>query len=237
MPSPLTLAQQRPVTSSSAKSSASTLSRALMSSLLPMLTLAAPALSDELELTFGIQLSQTYVSDGGLTWDSDTIETSLDASYAGFLLGMDLSSLSDDPPDSAELELSFGYALALSDDVEVSLVYARSFLNRSGLDGEELTLALAAEVSDLLSGGFAIIHDPETQMKDVEIELELSPGENWSFGLLAGRSEADDNRYGEVSISYALDDTTAIEALYEDTDDDLGMLTLSVIFEVDVSGN
>lgn len=204
---------------------------------LALLVPSGAAQAGDLDLTFGLQLNRHFAADAGLVWENNTVEGSMEAAYSGLLFGAELASLPDDPPDRFQAELSFGIEVPLTEDLDFSVIYTRSYLDVSGWDSQDFTTSLSASLGEILTGGLAIVFDPDQETLETEIAVDLAPNDKWSFGLVFGVSEADDNYFGEASVGYALNENVSLEALYEDADDELGALTLSVVLELTPFGD
>lgn len=199
---------------------------------LPATAQAAGTAPSEVEFTFGIAATTAFdAAGGGLSHSENTGELKAEISYKGFHTGLVLTSLYQDPADDFETEWSLGYGGDITETLSWDITYARIWLNRSGFDSHEVAFELSLAMSDALSGAAAVIVDPETRLADYEIGLEYAITDRWTIGGLVGRSDRDDNTYGEIGVEYAFNDQTSAELLWEDTSDGDPVLSFTLAYE------
>lgn len=197
---------------------------------LPQIALAGP------DWTIGGALTTSFDTSSGLTHSSTTGEAFIDASQNGFHGGLWVGTLYQDPTDDLEIELSFGYggeAGALGYDLSVIGYY----LNNSGYDHVGVAGELSYALSDTVTGILATEVNVDTGQWDSELAMEFALSDSVTTWGLIGTSQADANNYGELGVSYALNDFTAIEMVYADANDGAGELSLSLAFETSLTGN
>lgn len=183
------------------------------------------------EFTFGAELTTTLdTTDDG---DIDAVEAELSGEMAigGFFTGLALTSLYKDPSDDFEYEVYLGYGGALANGLEWAVQYSYIGLDTSGYDGEEVSLEGAYPVSDGVELGAAVIADPDTWDSDQEVALGFDLTDRWALGALVGNSQADDQIYGEVGLGYDLGNGMSFEVVYEDGENDPGLLSFTTGIE------
>ncbi|MBR9649794.1 hypothetical protein [Thalassovita aquimarina] len=194
------------------------------------------ALADGLALTGGVAATAAFDTNDGLTHAENTIEAYIEAELNGFHGGIWIGSLYQDPDDDAEIELSLGYGGDISDRLDYDVTATGYYLNNGGYQSYDIAFELSMALSDRSEGMLGLTWDPDADTIETTLGLEHALNDRITLAGEIGHSEADDNIFGEIGISYALNDATAVELLYEDADDESGTLSLTVSYDFDLLG-
>ncbi len=189
----------------------------------------------DIEWTLGGAVVGAFDTSDGLDHSETTGEVFIEGVYNGLHGGIWLGTIYQDPNDDAEIEISLGYG-GEAGKIGYDVTLTGYYLNNSKFDHAGLGFELSYALTDTVTGiAFAEV-DPDSGDWDRELALEFAVTDKITAWGLLGKSDADANRYGEVGASYALNDFTALELLYEDADDSNGTLSLIVAFETSIFG-
>lgn len=197
---------------------------------------ANPVFDDTLQATgfgwtAGIAATTRLSTSDDFDHAENELEGFVELTYGGFHTALVATSLYQDPDDDVEFEINLGYGSEFANGMSWDLTYGYLFLDDTDGHAEEVTASLGFPVSQTTETAFAVIYDPDTGKSDQEIEFETALNDSWALVGLVGNSDRDDNVYGEIGVVYALDDQTSFQVLYEDTNDDGGLLGFSVAYE------
>lgn len=189
----------------------------------------------QIEWTLGGAVVAAFDTSDGLDHSETTGEIFVEGAYNGFHAGIWIGTIYQDPNDDAEIEASLGYGNEIG-KFGYDITLTGYYLNNSNFDHAGLGFEVSYALTDRVTGiAFAEI-DPDTSDWDRELALEFAVTDKITAWGLIGKSDADANRYGEIGASYALNDVTSLELLYEDADDSAGTLSLIVAFETSIFG-
>ncbi|MYM53861.1 hypothetical protein [Thalassovita mangrovi] len=203
-------------------------------SALALLPFAAQA--DGLALTAGVAATAAFDTTDGLEHVENTVEGYIEAELNGFHGGIWIGSLYDDPTDDFEYELSLGYGADINDTFAYDITATGYYLDDGGYQNYDIAVELAAALSDNAGAAFGLAWDPDAETLETTLGLEYALTDKITIAGEVGHSEADDNNFGEIGVSYALTDSAAVELLYEDADDDDGTLSLTVSYDFGLLG-
>ncbi|MBM1834124.1 hypothetical protein JQW92_17865 [Sulfitobacter pseudonitzschiae] len=184
-----------------------------------------------LSWTVGIAATARFATSDDFDHAENEVEGFVELAYSGFHGGLTITTLYQDPADDVEYEANLGYGAEFGNGMSWDLTYGYIWPNNTDGHSEEITATLAFPVTDSIDGAFAVIVDPDTGKSDQEFAFEAPLNDRWSLVGLVGNSDRDDNVYGELGAVYAINDSTAFQVLYEDTNDSGGLLGFTVSYE------
>ncbi|MCR8827267.1 hypothetical protein [Pseudosulfitobacter koreensis] len=184
-----------------------------------------------LSWTAGIAATARFATSDDFDHAENEVEAFVELAYSGFHAGLIITTLYQDPADDVEYEANLGYGADFANGMSWDLTYGYIWLNNTNGHAEEITASLAFPITQTVDGAFAVIFDPDTGKSDQEFAFETALNDRWSLVGLVGNSDRDDNVYGELGAVYAINDSTAFQVLYEDTNDGDGLLGLTVAYE------
>lgn len=194
---------------------------------LPQGALAEPEVTVGGAFTLGL--------DDSLDHASTTFEAFVEYGNQGFHAGLWVGSLYQDPTDDFEYELSLGYGgEAGSFFYDVSAI--GYFLSDSGYQSTGIGLELGTEFAPGMSGALYVEADTDTGDLVGELSLESAINDKFTVWGMIGTSEADANDYAELGVSYAINDSVGLEAVYEDANDGAAAFSISLVFETGLLG-
>lgn len=203
-------------------------------SALALLPFAAQA--EGLALSAGVAATAAFDTSDGLEHVENTFEGYIEGELNGFHGGIWAGSLYDDPADDFEYELSLGYGADINDTIAYDITATGYYLNNGGYQSYDIAFELSGALTDSASGAIGFAWDPDAKTVETTLGLEYALTDKITLAGEIGHSEADDNNFGEFGVSYALTDSAAVELLYEDADDDVGTLSLTVSYDFDLLG-
>ncbi|MGH1452949.1 MAG: hypothetical protein ACRBBV_07250 [Paracoccaceae bacterium] len=200
------------------------------------LLVATPQLAQaQIEWTLGGAVVAAFDTSDGLDHSETTGEIFVEGAINGFHAGLWVGTIYQDPNDDAEIEASLGYGGEVG-KIGYDVTLTGYYLNSSNFDHAGLGFEVSYALTDTITGSIFAEIDPDSKDWDRELALEFAVTDKITAWGMIGKSDADANRYGEIGASYALNDFTALEAIYEDADDSAGTLSLIVAFETSFGG-
>lgn len=182
--------------------------------------------------TAGLQVTSYVGPNDGFRHVENETEVFLELAFpSGVFTAIEVTSIDDDPEDDFEVALILGYGSAFANGVSWELVYEYAFANESDDQEHEIEGSLGFDLAENLEGTFAVLLDPESGKTDQEFEIERALSDDWAVFALIGNSDRDDNIYGELGVTYEINDNWELELLYEDTNDEDSLLGLTVAYE------
>jgi len=171
------------------------------------------ASADGLTLSGGVAATAAFDTANGLSHSENTVEGYIEGELNGVHAGVWIGSLFDDPTDDAEYELSLGYGGNISDTLGYDITATRYYLNNGGYQSYDIAFELSAVLNGRTNGALEVTWDREAETIETTIGLEYALTDKFTLAGEIGRSEADNNMFGEIGISYDLTEKTALELL------------------------
>lgn len=196
--------------------------------LVPSVALADPTVTVGGALNFG------FDAEDKVEYAATTAELFADYENNGFRAGLWLGSLYKEVEDF-EYELTIGYGRDIGDFYyDVGLI--GYFLAKDGYQSTGLGLEFGYALTDQLTA--ALYSEVDLDSKDWihELSLEYAIDDRWTLAGLVGRDVAAGVNYGEIGVGYAINDSVALELLYENGEDTTGFVTFTIAFETTVFG-
>lgn len=182
----------------------------------------------------GLALTSNYVSDGVTqTEDGPALQGYLELEASGFYAGFWSSNVEfEGVDDSVELDLYLGYRGETPGGLAYDLGYYRYYYNDTGDCCGEAIAVLSGQATDRLALEGQLTYDPEFDDYSVEVSPEFAITDAWSASGTLGYKHSLDGAYGDLGVTYSLNDTASLDFRYADAEgqgnDGIFFVTLSL---------
>lgn len=174
------------------------------------LGLPAAASAEKLEWSGEVGLN-VATSSGGTT--ETTANAAVELSFGGAFVGGEIETLYKDPTDGSEITLTLGYSFDLSDSTALTVSYSRIYLDNSGFSSHEAAIALDFPIVGDTGGTLEVVRDLTAKSTDISLGAEFGLGGNFGGEALLGHDGTD--IYGELGVSYNINDNVSVGFLTE----------------------
>lgn len=142
-----------------------------------------------------------------------TFAVATEVAYGNAFFGMEAETLYKDPTDDAEITFSLGYSFDLGNDVALTTSYARTYLNNSGFDADEVALALDFPLGQDIGATIEAVRDIDGKTTDVSLAAEFPLSDRFTGAALVGHDGTD--KYGELGVAFDITDNVLAGVLLE----------------------
>lgn len=182
----------------------------------------------------GLALTSNYVSDGVTqTEDGPALQGYLELEASGFYAGLWSSNVSfEGLDDSVEVDLYLGYRGETPGGLAYDLGYYRYYYNDTGDCCGEAIAVLSGQATDRLALEGQLTYDPEFGDWSAEVSPEFAISDAWNASGTLGYKHSLDGAYGDLGVTYSLNDTANLDFRYADAEgqgnDGIFFVTLSL---------
>ncbi|MEZ5716096.1 MAG: TorF family putative porin [Paracoccaceae bacterium] len=200
------------------------------------LALASAASADGVNVYAGATLTSNYVYTGiTQTNDKPTIQGYIEAEYGGFYLGVWASGVRF-APDKAEIDPYLGYRGEVG-KLSYDLTYTRTTYDSTGFWSDAVALKLGVAVSDAVTLSVRDSYDFTNDWNQISLSGDFALTDKFSLSLLGGHDDGLGGTWGEVGVSYALNDTVSIGASVQKNEFASAIFAATISFDTQLLGN
>ena len=191
--------------------------------------LPGAAAAQQLSFSGGATLTSEYVASGKKQSDGPAFQPWIEGEINGFYFGAWMSNVDKTilGGDTIETDLYFGYRNEVG-KFSYDLGYARYFYNNSGNCCGEVILNLGYGLTDALSMGVRVAHDPSAKVTNTSLSAGYAFSDKFSMEAKYGKINKGGHKYWSVGGSYAINDSFGIGLAYHDTNVSKGLAVLSL---------
>lgn len=197
--------------------------------ILAALAVPGVAAAQQLSFTGGVTLTSEYVASGLKQSDGPALQGWVEGEINGFYFGAWASNTDRAiTGGTSEIDLYFGYRNEVG-KFSYDIGYARYFYQnpRANCCGE-IKLALGYAVTDALSLGVNVAHDPTAKVTNTSLTAGYAFTDKFAMEATYGKFNKGGRTYWSVGGSYAINDNFGIGLAYHDTDVSKGLAVLSL---------
>lgn len=143
----------------------------------------------------------------------------------GFYAGAWGSTLDMGNGDDLEVDLTLGYRSAFDFGLRYDLGYAHYFYNASGECCGEAFVKLAMPISEGISIRGATLYDPEGDRFNSNLGFDAQLNDRFALSGAVGEKQAS-HSYGDIGISYSLNEVTSLDLRYHEASDSDGRVAV-----------